>query len=381
MGPMARKEYLRVMRVRYQQAQTKAEKGQILDEICATCGFHRKHATRAMRPPKQQKKGGKKSGRKAVYDSPELLKVLRTIWLAANLPCSKRLRAILPIWLPGYEAYYSALSPDVREKLLRISPATIDRVLCPTRLEHTQRGRCTTKPGLLRSQIPVQTGQWKETRPGFIEGDTVAHCGGSMAGHFASTLDCVDIATGWTEQRAVWRNLAEEVVTQMKSIESMLPFPLRGFDSDNGSEFHNHLLIAHFIDRKEPVKMTRGRAYKKNDNAHIEQKNWTHVRQWLGYRRIENPKAVPLLNEMYTAEWRLFHNFFCPSVKLLSKERKGSKTIKHHDDPKTPYQRILESDRISDYAKRGLTHIYENTNPFVLRQAIERRLKLIFKIC
>jgi hypothetical protein len=296
------------------------------------------------------------------------------------MPCSKRLKVMVALWLPGYEALHGALDADVRERLLEISPATIDRLLKKTRTLHTQRGRATTKPGtLLRNKIPIATGQWRQREPGFVEADTVAHCGTSMAGQFAFTLDCVDLATGWSEQRAVWAKTDQAVVTQMRSIERSLPFKLRGFDSDNGSEFINHLLLKHFIDRKTPVHFTRSRAYHKDDNAHVEQKNWTHVRQWLGYERFDNPAVIDALNALYENEWRLFHNFYCPSVKLLTKERIGSKTAKTYDKPKTPYQRIIESEHISDYAKAGLRRIFENTNPFLLRRAIEKKIALVFK--
>jgi hypothetical protein len=195
---------------------------------------------------------------------------------------------------------------------------------------------------------------------------------------FAYTIDCVDIATGWTEQRAVWGKGERDVLEQMKDIETSLPFPLLGFDSDNGSEFLNHPLFKHFTQRKQPIQFTRSRAYHKDDNAHVEQKNWTHVRQWLGYQRLDDPQVVPLLNKLYKHEWRLFHNFFCPSMKLLSKERIGSKTIKRHRSPKTPYQRILESPLISSSVKQSLTKLLEPLNPFVLRETIERKLARIY---
>ena len=211
-------------------------------------------------------------------------------------------------------------------------------------MRYRQRGRSTTKPGtLLRHQIPIGTNQWDQRRPGFLEADTVAHCGESTAGQFAYTIDCVDIATGWSEQRAVWGRGETGVIEQIRHIEQSLPFALLGFDCDNGSEFLNHHLLRHFVNRPKPVHFTRSRAYRKDDNAHIEQKNWTHVRQWIGYERLDDPRVVELLNELYRNEWRLFHNFFCPSVKLLAKQQLGSKTIKHHDRPKTPYQRLIDS--------------------------------------
>lgn len=201
-----------------------------------------------------------------------------------------------------------------------------------------------------------------------------------MAGMFAFTIDCVDIATGWTEQRAVWGKGETDVVAKVKDIETSLPFPLLGFDSDNGSEFLNHHLLRHFTDRKHPVQFTRSRAYHKDDNAHVEQKNWTHVRQWLGYHRFDNPQVVPLLNELYTTEWRLFHNFFCPLVKLLKKDRVASKTIKRYDTPKTPYQRVMESEDIPPGVKKELTDLFQTLNPFHLRKAIEKRLSKIFQL-
>jgi hypothetical protein len=201
-----------------------------------------------------------------------------------------------------------------------------------------------------------------------------------MAGMFAFTIDCVDIATGWTEQRAVWGKGETDVLKQIEDIEKTLPFDLKGFDSDNGSEFLNHHLLRHFTERKQPIQFTRSRAYHKDDNSHIEQKNWTHVRQWLGYERLDNPKVVPLLNDLYTTEWRLFHNFFCPSVKLLAKERIASKTIKRYDIPKTPYQRVIESPHVEESVKQKLKSQMTSLDPFALRQAIEEKLKVIFKI-
>ena len=254
----------------------------------------------------------------------------------------------------------------------------MDRLLSPTRIQYRKRSRSTTKPGtLLRRQIPIKTNQWDESRPGFLEADTVAHCGDSLSGMFTYTIDCVDIATGWTEQRAVWGKGETDTLEQIKQIEKALPFPLLGFDCDNGGEFLNYHLLRHFTKRERPVHFTRSRAYHKDDNAHVEQKNWTHVRQWLGYQRLDDPRVVHLLNDLYTKEWRLFHNFFCPSMKLISKERIGSKTIKHHDPPKTPYQRTLQSPHVLLSVKNSLSKQLEQLNPFVLRKAMENKLNRI----
>jgi len=381
MSPRSKKEYIEAVFLRYKKAPYK-DKTIILDEFCATCGYHRKHAIRLLRRFKRfTKPKSKKRGRAPIYHPQLILKPLKQIWVAANLPCSKRLKAILPLWLPGYRESFGNLSSEASQALLAISAATIDRFLNPVRIQYKNRGRATTKPGtLLRKHIPIKTNQWDESRPGFLEADTVAHCGPSLSGMFAYTLDCVDIATGWSEQRAVWGKGETSVLEQIKHIEKSLPFPLLGFDSDNGSEFLNHHLLKHFAQRKRPVQFTRSRAYHKDDNAHVEQKNWTHVRQWLGYQRLGDPKVVPLLNDLYHQEWRRFHNFFCPSVKLLSKERIGSKTIKHHDRPKTPYQRILESPHILPHVKHDLSKQLENLNPFVLRNAMEKKLNMILNL-
>jgi hypothetical protein len=379
MSPRSKRECTEAIFLRYRNASRK-EKTSILDEFCATLGYHRKHAIRLLRKFKRfRKPKSKKRGRAPIYSHPSILKPLKKIWLAANLPCSKRLKIILPLWIPGYIQSFGPLPPKVLEAFSHISPATIDRILSSTRIHYKKRGRSTTKPGtLLRNQIPIKTNQWDESRPGFLEADTVAHCGDSLSGMFAYTIDAVDIATGWTEQRALWGKGDFGVLEQIHDIESSLPFPLLGFDCDNGSEFLNHHLYRHFSQRKIPVQFTRSRAYHKQDNAHIEQKNWTHIRQWLGYERLDHPQVVPLLNNLYRHEWRLFHNFFCPSVKLLAKERIGSKTLKSYDSPKTPYQRIIDSPLISPQTKLSLAKQLASLNPFVLRKAMEEKIKNIF---
>jgi hypothetical protein len=381
MSPRSKREYTEAVHLRYKNA-TRQEKTAILNEFCATLKCHRKHAIRVLKGFKRfTKPKARSKGRPPIYQSEAIRKPLKAIWLNANLPCSKRLKAILPIWLPGYAACFGELSADAINALLKISPPTIDRLLKPIRFQFTKRGRATTKPGtLLRKQIPIKTNQWDEFRPGFLEADTVAHCGDSTSGMYVNTIDFVDIATGWTEQRAVWGKGETGVLEQIKDIEKTLPFPILGFDCDNGGEFLNYHLQRHFTERKQPVQFTRSRAYHKDDNAHIEQKNWTHVRQWIGYERLGNQRVVPLLNDLYTKEWRLFHNFFCSSVKLISKKRVGSKTIKHYDSPKTPYQRIMESPHIQESLKRTLTKQLDNLNPFLLRKIMNKKLKKIFSI-
>jgi hypothetical protein len=323
----------------------------------------------------------KKRGKPSLYNIPSVIEPLKRIWLASGQPCSKLLKPTIRLWLPYYAQEFGGLKLSAVKALLKISPATIDRVFKSIRIQYTKRGRSTTKPGtLLRKSIPIKTNQWDETRPGYLEADTVAHCGDSIEGMFVYTLDLVDIATGWTEQRAVWGKGEAGVLEQIKNVQAMLPFPLKGFDCDNGGEFINHHLIRHFGSKVKPVQFTRSRPYHKDDNAHVEQKNWTHVRQWFGYHRLENQKIVPLMNNLYTNEWRLFHNFFCPSVKLIEKKRVASKIYKRYDVPKTPYERVMESKGVLPAQKQVLKEQFKGLNPFQLRKTMEKKLQEIFNI-
>ena len=375
MSPRVRREYVQAITRRYKHA-LKQYKSKILDEFCQVCGSNRKYAIDKL-SKYQSTKPKKKPGKPSIYNQPQVVEALKKVWLTANLPCSKRLVALLPNWLP----FLPNLSDEVKNKLLKISAPTIDRLLKPIKAKHNHRGFCATRPGtLLRKSIPIKLDQWNEFKPGFLESDTVHHCGSSMAGQYAITVDTVDIASGWTEARATWGIGHTGVLNQIKDIELSLPFKLLGLDSDCGGEFINLALVNYLTNRPvDPVQFTRSRPYHKNDNAHIEQKNWTHIRQWLGYYRFDNPEVVPLLNDLYKTEWSALHNFFLPSVKLIEKNRIGSQTIKKHDAPKTPYQRLLESDHIDAQSKLDLTEKFKKLNPFKLRQAIEDKLKIIFK--
>jgi hypothetical protein len=382
MSPRSKKEYLEVVFPRYKKARSKEQKTEILNEFCEVCGYHRKHAIRVLSKFKRfVKPKPRKPGKLSVYNQPAILKALERIWLDASMPCSKRFVTIIPLWLPHYPG---GLDLPVIKALKKISAPTIDRVLKHTRKKYKRVNISTTKPGtLLRKQIPIKTNQWEEFRPGFLEADTVAHCGGCSEGEYVNTVDFVDIATGWTEQRAVWGKGETDVLAQIKDVEASLPFELRGFDSDNGGEFLNYHLLRHFADhRKTPIQFTRSRAYKKDDNAHIEQKNYTHVRQKLGYKRFDNQKSVDLLNDLYKNEWRLYHNFFLPSVKLIEKERIRSKVIKKHDKPKTPYQRVLEADPldVSNQAKHKLSQQLEYLDPFQLKKVIDKKIEKILQL-
>ena len=367
---------LEAIRKRYRKA-NRQEKKVILDEFCATCQFHRKHAIRLLHFGSRPK--GSKAGRKPLYGSPEFMSALKRIWLKSDQMCSKRLKATIPLWIPYYAESFEPLTEETYSLLLRVSAATIDRLIKPVRLRHP-KGLGGTKPGrMLKNQIPIRTNHWDITKPGFVEADTLAHCGNSLDGDFAWSLTLTDILLGWTESRAIWNKGAGDVLNQIKQIETQIPFKLRGFDCDNGSEFLNHHLFRYFASKKEYVQFTRSRPYHQNDNPHVEQKNWAHVRQLFGYDRIERREAVPLMNDLYATEWSLYQNHFCPTLKLKTKKRINSKYQKHYESPKTPYQRVMESEQIQQMAKDKIKTIHDQLNPFILKTAIEAKLKTIFQ--
>jgi hypothetical protein len=377
MSGKSKKEYLVRIRERYRTA-SKEEKALLLDEVCLNCDYNRKYAIRVLNNKQEKSNNPKKRGPKKRYDHPDILKVISFIWHKTNLPCSKRLVEILPLWLPYYP---HQISDEARKKVLNISPATIDRLMRADRGRYLKIGLATTKPGsLLKKHIPVKTGQWDESKPGFLETDTVAHCGTSMAGQFAFTVNSVDIATSWTIQRAVWGKGERGVKSAISQIEQTLPFEILGFDSDNGSEFLNWHLVRFFTHRKKPVKFTRSRPYYKNDNAHVEGKNWTHIREYLGYQRFDKLEIVGLMNDLYSSEWYLYFNFFMPYFKLICKKREGAKTIKKYDKPKTPYQRIMESKYINDEIKSELEKTFKQLNPFQLQEAMAKKIKQIIEL-
>ncbi|MBS1551375.1 MAG: integrase [Bacteroidetes bacterium] len=382
MSKKSKEEYLHEIKERYTKA-GKEEKKKILDEFCTVCIYHRKYAIKLLNqsPFPEINKQRKRAGRKKKYHTEGVKNFLKTLWKKTNLICSDRLKAAIPIWLPIYKKSILSLSKKDEELLREISPATIDRILAKYRGKYTKRGLCTTRPGsIIRDLIPIKTNQWEENRPGFIEVDLVAHCGTSVAGEYINTLDIVDIATGWTSQRAVWGKGEANTLKAIREIELTLPFKIRGFDSDNGKEFMNYRLLKYFKHRKEPVNYTRSRAYNKNDNAHIEEKNWTVVRQYIGYDRLNNPEQLDLLNDLYRNDLNYFLNFFLPSMKLISKERQGSKIKKKYDKAKTPFQRLLESKEIGEDKKIELIRIFNKLDPFKLQNNIERKIRLILKL-
>lgn len=347
------------------------------------CGYHRKYALHLLSTQhKRGKEAARKPGPSSRYDTPELVETLRTIWMASDQLCSKRLKAALPLWLPHYEVSFHPLSADTLAMLGSISAATIDRLLQPIRAKTGRKGLSGTKPGtLLKKHIPIQAGVWDVTQPGFMEADTVAHCGDSLAGDFVWSLTMTDICTGWTECRATWNKGADGVMTQIKkAVQKALPFPIKGFDCDNGSEFLTWHLLRYFQSHKQPIKFTRSRPYHSNDNAHVEQKNWSCVRQLFGYDRLADPEMVKLMDDLYANEFSLFTNFFCPTLKLVSKAREGSKWVRKHSQPITPAQRVLDHPDVPQDTKEKLSAQIKSLNPFLVQRQIQRKLRAIFKL-
>ena len=380
MSNSSKKEYLQEIKKRYFLA-TKQERSIILDEFCTVCGFNRKYAIRLI--SQKEVTYTKRKGRPKKYFSTAILDFLKVIWIVTNLSCSKRLKAAIPLWLPFYTLHYkNSLSEKEKQLLLEISPRTIDRLLKRLKSKYKKFGLSTTKPGsLLKKQVPIKLNQWDETKPGFIEADTVAHCGSSVSGQFVWTLNIVDIATGWTEQRALWGKGQRGIFEALKNIRGILPFKILGFDCDNGGELLNYMLLEYFTNKKQPVQYTRSREYKKNDNAHVEEKNWTHIRQFIGYQRFDKIETVDMLNDLYLTEWRFYLNFFIPAFKLIEKKRDGAKIIKKFSNPLTPYQRLIASEFIKTSAKKELTKTFNSLDPFLLERRLKNKIKNILKLC
>lgn len=364
----------------YQKA-GKGKKEQILDVFVEAAGYNRVYAARILRQhgqriwvaPGKAVRGDIRLRPKRVRSKkygPEVVGPLIQIWACLDYMCGKRLAEAIPSAVEALERHGELnLPPEIREKLLSISGATIDRLLAPEKRRYRLRGRTRTKPGsLLKSQIPVRTfADWDEQEPGFVEVDLVAHDGGSSQGDYAQTLDVTDICTGWSEQRAVLNKAQVWVFEALQEIRGRLPFPLRGIDSDNGGEFINHHLLDYC--EQEKLTFTRARPYRKNDTCYVEQKNYSVVRRAVGYARFVGQHPVDVLNALYD-RLRLRTNFFLPSMKLEKKERIGSRTLKKYDKPKTPYQRVLESPEMTESVKRRLRRQYRSVNPAQITREI-----------
>jgi hypothetical protein len=371
----SKREYVQAIYQRYRRVR-RPDKQRILDEFCEVTGYHRKHAIRVLTGPAPG--AARPPRRRAVRYGAPVIEALRVIWTAAGYPWSWRLKALLPLWLP-WARRRLRLRPAVEQQLLAISPRQIDRRLAPHRRALLKRLYGRTKPGtLLKHHIPLKTDRWDVAIPGFTEIDLVAHCGSLGDGEFVHSLNLTDIHTTWVETAAVLGKSQHAVQGALEELRQALPFRLRGIDSDNGSEFINQHLWDYC--QAQEIQFTRGRPYKKDDNAHIEQKNWTHVRKLLGYVRYDSPAATAAIHALYRHELRLLHNFFLPSVKLLGKERVGARVRRRYGAPCTPLERVLASPDLDPQQAARLRLQRAGLDPFALAQAIEHKLERIYAL-
>jgi hypothetical protein len=375
MSLQARRELLAVVGPRYRKA-SRADKQRILDEFTAATGYQRKYAIAVLnKPPGAVKEKQRRKTRPKTYDT-SVQKALQHLWEMANRPCGKRLVPFLSELIPALDRHGEiSWERALTDKLVALSAATADRLLKPARSSAGAYGKTTTKPGtLLKHQIPIRTfSEWDDNRPGFFEADLVAHCAQTARGDFLYTLTLTDIATQWTECLPLRNRSQSAVAEAIVAMRKQLPFALLGLDSDNGSEFINQTLLRYC--QEEKITFTRCRPYKKNDQCHVEQKNWSIVREHVGYDRLETEREWCLLRSLYST-LRLYINFFQPSLKLTQKERVGAKVKKRYDKAQTPYQRLQASRLLSNEQSDALKGQYQALNPAqlwrTLAQAKER---------
>lgn len=382
MSIASRREYLSRIKPTYLKANLD-KKTQMLDDCCSVTGLNRKHAIVCLSAKTDLafKTVRQRKARRPTYGN-DVVCALKKVWEILDYPCGERLAPMLSEIVPKLRALKElSVSDDVADKLSRIGHATVDAKLKKFRSAIRRRIQSTTKPGsLLKSQIPIRTSSWDEKKLGMVELDTVAHCGESAGGEFANTLNLTDILTGWSEQETFMGKAEKRIMQGLTNITERLPFPLKAIDPDNGSEFINWQLYRYCVERK--IEFTRGRPYKKNDNAHVEQKNWTHVRKVFGYARIEDDDVVALMNDVNRDELHLYKNFFQPTIKLVDKKRVGKhkeKIKRVYDRARTPYRRVLECAHVTEEKKQSLTNVYDSLNPAELRRNIIRKLNLIHK--
>ena len=380
----ARIEVLSKHKAKYRKA-SKKEKGEILDIVSGSTGLSRDRAARLLSghtkgksPPKPKNIGIR--GRNRIYDFP-VIKALKEAWMYMDFACGKRLHEGINDMLDALVRFNEVnYGEEIVQKLRQMSAATMDRLLKKDKEALRLKGISTTKPGtLLRRDIPIRLGQeWDDAIPGFEEVDLVAHCGPTTAGEYINTLNVTDICTGWTEPVAVLNKAQRHVFAGLMEVEKRQPFPFAGIDSDNGLEFINNELYRYC--KEKGIKFTRSRTYTKNDNCHVEQKNWSLVRRHIGYSRYEGETARKLLNEYY-ALLRLHVNFFSPSTKLMEKQRNGAHVWKRYEKPLTPYRRVLAHTRIPDAVKEELTEVFLGINPAELLRGMMRIKDDIRKLC
>lgn len=371
----SRRELVEAWRERYLRAGRK-EKTHMVDELVALTGFHRKHAIRVLRrgyPP-----GRSRRGRKRKYTGSSV-SALVVVWQVCGGLCGKLLGPFLPEVVPVLERWGELpVDEETRQLLMTMSPATIDRKLRPFR-QRMGRGLSTTKPGtLLKQSVAVRTfADWEDARPGFVEIDLVAHCGETTEGQYLHTLTATDVASGWTECFVLRQRSQIAVSAALEELRQRLPFPLLGIDCDNDSAFINGTILRYCGGHH--ITFTRSRPWKKNDQAFVEQKNGTVVRDIIGYRRYTSSQAADLLATIHT-DLHAYVNFFQPVRKLLSKERHGAHLYKKYDPASTPYRRALAAEDVGPLAKTRLSQEYQRLNPAALRRCIDENLRRLWQL-
>ena len=372
MNHEAVQQYISLLRQSY-QVTSYQNKRKVIQEVRTNLGWHPKSAIRALNRDEVCLK--KHSGRPRKYSAGAMIH-LKKLWLKMDQICSKRMKAALLRWLK----HYDDCSEDVKKELLSMGTSTIDRYLRPYRAQMKRRNNTGTRPGSIKfkNRIPIKPLDHNVTDVGAVEADTVAHCGDSLSGVFGWSLTITDVKTGWTEIRALWGKSGIGVVGGVKSIQASLPFEIKEFCCDNGSEFLNHQLIHHFSPKKGIIK--RGRPYKKNDQCHVEQKNYTHVRQLFGYHRIDKKELISLMNDIYSNEWSKLQNLFMPQMKLIRKTRIGSRYKREYTAPITPYERVMLEPTLTAEVKKRLKREYELLDPFKLKDSLDKKVNHFFKL-
>jgi len=377
MGPHSVREYAASLRPRYRLA-SRRDKSRLLDEFCRVTTRHRKVAIGLLRHP--PKRARRRAGRPRQY--PRTLRpALELMWEASDYLCSKRLAPFLPELIEALERHDEVrLSAEQRTALRQISAPTIDRLLRPVRRLHRRHGLATTSPSLaaLRAQVPLRTfGEWGNVPPGNLQADLLAHCGESTRDFYLTSLLAIDVATGWIDLQAVWGKGYRRVGAAVRLVRQALPMPVRSLHTDNGGEFLNHLLVPWC--RGERIGLTRGRPYRKNDQAYVEQKKGAVLRRYVGYDRYVSRPAFEALQAVHTL-LRPYVNFFLPVRKLLSKERHGAKVVKRYDRAQTPYRRLVASGVLTPEGSAALAAEYHRLNPRQLRADLQARLDALWKL-
>lgn len=385
MATTGRVNEVRWLQRRYAAAR-REEKGRLLNEVEERFSVCRRQAKRLVTTTDRSGCKPGKRGRPSKYGDRPFLDALRLLWKTSRYMCSRHLKSAIPDWLPFIEKEYGVFPADIRERLLQVSAPTIDRLLKRLR---AKRGKSFTRSGGFREEIPIQENIWNITTPGYFETDTVAHCGGSVHGEFVYSLTMVDIATLWTETRAVFGKGSGGVVTAVEDVERRLPFGILGYDSDNGTEVLNQHILRYFRDERverglPPVQVTRAREYQKNDNAHVEQRNDSVARKYLGYDRLDFAELVPLINHYYIDVVCPLINHFFPTFKLKDKQLIKARKRRFYDAPVTPYARLMASPHLTEEQKEMLKKTHEELNPvaltkqeYKLRHQIEQALRLL----